>query len=77
MSGVGLFCDHKKLRTTCPACKPAPPPMPAPKPAPKQADAEGEAKKRGPVAMLPKRPRRQKVSAEEAAQAEAWWVRRD
>lgn len=78
---TGLFCAHRKLRTTCPECRPPPPP-PKPEaerrsraraaPAGRGGDVEGEGA--GGAARRAKRVK--PPTREEAEQAEAWWVRK-
>lgn len=85
----GMFCEHKRLRTSCPSCKPPPPPPPAPKAkasrapsAPRDAaarDAEPESfRPTGPgkPLMPTRKPRNKAVSAAEAEKADAWWVKK-
>lgn len=94
----GLFCEHKKLRTTCASCRPPPTPS-APKPSapatPRSAGAAAAAgsatktavkKEEAPAApratgpgkpLLPQRNKKaKKVSAAEAENAVAWWVKK-
>lgn len=105
MSG-SLFCEHKKLRTSCAACKAgAIPPPPAdvkpfvtaeereakeerraaretraPPGAAEASEKEREAKTpraTGPgKPLMPTRPKKRGVSADEAAAATAWWVKK-
>ena len=108
------FCEHKKLRTGCPACKAGaiPPPSASPlqatpyvsqddrdKAAEKAADKaarraasssgiagagrdprEDRAPKEGPRGpgkpLMPTRAKKKGVSADEAAAATAWWVKK-
>lgn len=97
------FCEHKKLRTSCAACKagaiPPPPttatpfvtaeerdkkeakraarearaadPHAAPDPAEKKTRATGPGKP-----LMPTRAKKRGVSADEAASATAWWVKK-
>lgn len=106
---ASLFCEHKKLRTSCPACKASAVPPPAPEATPyvstderlerqekraarvdraSAARAPGAAaapaeraeeppKLRGPgKPIMPVRKKKQGVSADEAASATAWWVKK-
>lgn len=87
MSSSGLFCEHKRLRTTCATCRPPPPPAPEKPPAratPKASaaaktdEATAAARPTGPgKPLLPTRkPKSKGVSRKEAEQADAWWVKR-
>lgn len=103
---TGLFCEHKRLRTSCPHCKAtALPPPPtdarpyvsqdereareerrsaprAPKASPQpgavdQAEDEKKERRRGPGnPLMPTRAKKRGVSAEEAAAAKPWWVKK-
>jgi hypothetical protein len=85
----GMFCEHKRLRTSCPTCRPPPPPPPVPKAkAPRSAapnevragsasePAEFRATGPGKPLMPKRKPRNKAVSADEAASADAWWVKK-
>ena len=87
-SPAGLFCAHKRLRTSCPECRPPPPPPPPPKAKPARAampvetgaDAEAEeggaTGRRGPgKPLMPVKKRVKAPTREEAEHAEAWWVK--
>lgn len=101
--GVALFCEHKRLRTGCPQCKPSalPPPTSgatpyvssderlereekraaraaAPKEERERAPREAkEMKPRGPgKPIMPVRQKKKGISADEAASATAWWVKK-
>lgn len=80
VSAPSLFCDHKRLRTTCPECKPPAPAAPLPRTparAPKKEAEGGDDKAKKSGNMLPlKRRQRTPASRAEADQAEAWWVKR-
>lgn len=80
------FCAHKRLRTSCPECKPPPPAprAPEPKAAPKKREADDADEAKVPRAtgigkpLLPSRPKRSAKPAtmREAEQAEAWWAKK-
>lgn len=87
---ASVFCEHRRVKTTCPACKPRPA-APAAVPeaptgrapgvrpeAPEPGDAgDAPPQARGPgKPLLPQRRRARKVTAEDAERAEAWWVKR-
>lgn len=83
---AALFCSHKRLRTSCPECRPPPPPPPAApvvkaKPAkavPKAThDDEDLAKPAAGSTATRARPKRIKAPTRaEAENAEAWWVKK-
>lgn len=86
----GMFCEHKRLRTSCPSCRPPPPPprekpAPAARAAPKRAKSADEtSEEKAPRAtgpgkpLLPTRkPKSKGVTRREAERADAWWVKRE
>ncbi|HET6404495.1 MAG TPA: hypothetical protein VFH78_07600 [Candidatus Thermoplasmatota archaeon] len=99
----GLFCEHKRLRTGCPQCKPSALPPAAANVTPfvtaeerekKEArraarEAKPEAACEAPAAekkpagprgpgkpLMPTRAKKRGVSADEAAAAKPWWVKK-
>lgn len=85
----GLFCEHKRLKTACPSCRPAPvekptapaatKPVPRPSPTTKEApESEAAPRPTGPgkPLMAKRKPRNKPVSAAEADHAVAWWVKK-
>lgn len=78
MGAGGFFCVHKRLRTSCPECRPPPPPPPAPTERPVAPAPTVAEKPEGPRALgRPVARRSKRVSREEAENAEAWWVPKD
>lgn len=101
-SAGSVFCEHKRLRTSCPTCKASAVPAAALQATPfvtrderekkeeKRAErtaspspgapSEGErkpAKIGGPgKPLMPTRPKKKGISADEAASATAWWVKK-
>jgi hypothetical protein len=90
---ASIFCEHRRVKTTCPSCKPMPAEAPArpkpvalpsgtaPSPLPQEARDEDEAPSSmaasGPgKPLLPTRKRARKASAQDMANADAWFVRR-
>lgn len=86
---ASVFCEHGKVKTTCPTCKPQPAAKPLPPAAPTgrapgvQAEArdDDEAPEargaRGPgKPLMPTRKRPRRVSAEDMDNAEAWFVKK-
>lgn len=85
----GLFCAHKRLRTSCPECRPPPPPPREKEPkarAKKEAEPssggedgeerEGGSGRRGPgKPLMPVKKRVKAPTRDEAERAEAWWVK--
>lgn len=82
------FCEHKKLRTGCAICKAAGRAMPEPTLAttPYVTQDERDEKREktrkagtpgGPgKPLLPKRTQKNRVTAEDEARAQAWWVKK-
>lgn len=91
------FCEHKRLRTSCPDCKASAVPRAAKDVTPFVSSEEREAKEerraarevagepvekkapgpRGPgKPLMPTRAKKKGVSADEAASATAWWVKK-
>lgn len=84
---ASVFCEHRRVKTTCPECKlllvpprpaqPEPPTGRAPGPSAEPAGPEASAEVRGPgKPLLPQRKRVRRATAEEAENADAWWVKR-
>jgi hypothetical protein len=82
----GAFCEHRRVRTLCPDCRPraehAAPAVELPSGRPAAppgapADARDEPARRGPgKPLLPQRRRKRRATRDEAERAEAWWVRK-
>lgn len=86
----GIFCEHGRVKTTCPSCKPLPAAAPvkqravelpsgrAPGPRPEVEDEEPSSMgARGPgKPLLAQRKRPRKASASDMANADAWFVRK-
>jgi hypothetical protein len=86
---ASVFCEHRRVKTICPECKPrlaSPVPEPVSLPSGVAPGPRAEARAREPAEevlrgpgkpLLPQRKRVRRVTADDAASAEAWWVRKD
>lgn len=83
---AAVFCEHRRVKTICPECKPRAEPVPVQLPSgrvpaalPREPDESAEeVGPRGPgKPLLPTRKRARKATAEDVERAEAWWVKRE